>query len=168
MEGPDWSQWATGQPPTVLAVWDGAPTLFLAPTSHGAIVWWEFGVDDDESRYVFLAHLTEQEAQSVFEASPGAGALESIRHFMKDNRAIIARRHPSGCAAERFVFVPRHGDEDNFSAFLDVIHDELAQEELPHPQHVKRRDWVAGTLRRSRHSDDLLIDALAASVGIPA
>ncbi|WP_445160957.1 hypothetical protein ACTXG5_22880 [Mycobacterium sp. Dal123C01] len=151
-----------------MAVWDGAPTLFLAPTSRGAILWWEFDVDDDESRYVLLAHVTGQEAQTVFDAAPGMGAIEPIRNFMTDNRAVIARRHPSFCTAERFVFIPRQGDEESFTAFLDAVHDELAREELPHPEHVKRRKRAAGTGRRWRRSDDSLLDALAASVGIPA
>lgn len=128
---PEWYEWATGETPTVLDVWDGAPSLFLAPTSRGAIVWWEFDQGPDDSRYIFLAHLTDHEAQAVFDASPGVGAIEPVRAQLHDDRAIVARRHPAGYESERLVRIPRDGSEQAFAKLLEDVRDELARDIVP-------------------------------------
>lgn len=157
---PEWFKWATGEPPTVLKVWDGAPTLFLAPTDRGAIVWWEFDQGADDSRYILIAHLTEAEAQAVFEAPTGVGALEPVRGHMEDDRAVVARRHPAGCETERLVRIPAAIPEKAFGAFLDRLQDELAKEELPHPHHRRGASDIART-RKQPHSDESRLDVLA-------
>lgn len=162
---PEWFKWATGQPPTVLDVWDGAPSLFLAPTTQGAILWWEFEVGDDESRYILLAHLTDAEAQAVFDAEPDAGALEPVRRHIHDDRAVAARWHPTGCAAERTTVIPRDGTEEQFTAMLLAVCADLAREELPHPHHRQPHDGLTcGHMQP--HQESAKLDALAATVPV--
>jgi hypothetical protein len=164
---PEWFDWATGQPPTVLDVWDGAPTLFLAPTTQGAILWWEFKVGDDESRYILLAHLTSAESQAVFDAPPDAGALEPVRRHIYDDRALVARRHPGGCVAERITQIPRDVTEEQFTETLLAVCADLAREKLPHPHH---RRGQGGPMVRGestqRYEESSKLDALAAIVAV--
>lgn len=132
---PEWFSWATGEPPTTLDVWDGAPSLVLAPTRDGgAILWWQFDQGEDNSQYVLFAHLNSAEAQAVFEAH-GVGPLDNIRATIMDSRIVIARRHPaSGYERSLLIELPRYYDDDQFADWLDGIAEKLASEQLPRPK----------------------------------
>lgn len=143
---PEWFAWATGEPPTVLCVWDGAATLFLSPTDRGAIVWWEFDQDEDDSIFVLVAHLSNDEAQAVFAAPPNVGALEPVRARMVDDRALVVRRRPSGRITSILVRVPRTVPESEFSTFLDHLCDALTK--------ADRQDCVKSGASWDNHADE--------------
>lgn len=141
---PGWLAGATGQQPTTLDVWDGVPSLFLAPTfDGGAIMWWQFDQGDEGSQYILLVHLTQQEAQTVFEHRDG-GVLESVRTTLNDDSAYIVRRNPSA-GYERVIArqIPQFLSEDRFTDWLDQAANELALEPLP-PRDVMPRPTIAG------------------------
>lgn len=137
MREPEWVSWATGEPPTLIDTWDGAPSVLLAPTRHGAILLWQFDQGADDSRYFLVAHLTDAEAQRVFTAPWTTGVLEPVRATLYDDRAVIARRHPSGCEAERLLHIPRGVSADEFVRLMRKVAEDLSYEKLPHPEHVR-------------------------------
>ncbi len=166
---PEWFKWATGQPPTVLDLWDGAPSLFLAPTTRGAILWWQFDLGEDGSDYILLAHLTDAEAQAVFESRTTAGALEAVRAHIQDDRAVIARRHPpSGYESVHMFHMPRHYTENQFADWLDGIAEVLGSEGIPQP--ARKYEVFIGHARKPSEERDPTaeaIDRIAATV-VPA
>lgn len=103
---------------TTLNVWNGRPVQFLVPIDgDGAMLWWEFDERDDESSVGVAVHLTDAEAQTVFETPPTVGMLERVRLTLTDTTAIlfaIAR----GSSAHQAIEIPRGGTEEDFIDFL--------------------------------------------------
>lgn len=160
---PEWFTWATGQPPTTLDVWDGTPSLFLAPTIHGAILWWQFDQGEDGSQYVLLTHLDDNEAQTVFETRSG-DPLSGVRAHQQDNRAIIARRHPpSGYEVAFMFYMPRKYNEAQFADWLDEILEVISSQRLPDPN-VKWPHIDISWSRVPHKPNASPLDALAATV----
>lgn len=128
---PKWVRGATGEPATILAVWDGVPSVFLAPAFDGAILWWQFDVDDEGSDYILLAHLTEGEAQAVFTSGALENPLEPIRANISDNHVIIARRRAptEGGESVQVFEMPREYTADQFADWLNEITDVLGGRE---------------------------------------
>lgn len=166
---PEWMRGATGAKPTMLDVWDGAPSLFLIPTERGAILWWQFDQGEDGSQYLLLVHLNDGEAQSVFEARSG-NPLSPVRGNLEDNRALIARRDPASNEETALLYgVPREFTDEQFYEWIDDIGEMLANRDpLPAPdpdfqrQHWAKLSKYAFEQLGHEMKDDL--DVLAATV----
>jgi hypothetical protein len=174
---PKWVRGTTGEAATILDVWDGAPSVFLAPAYDGAILWWQFDVGDDGSDYILLAHLAEHEAQEVFATARVAlqNPLESIRANIADNRIIIARRRAPNEGGEivKVFEMPRHYTAEQFTDWLNEIAGVLARsttvDERLRLDYSLTGDGVRHRIWRANRGPDrdptaVAMDAIAATV----
>ena len=160
---PEWFRWATGRQPTILDVWDGVPSLFLAPTIKGAIFWWQFDVGEDGSDYILLAHLTDAEAQAVFASRTDTGPLEPVRAHIEDDRVIVARRNSAtGHESVHLFHVNRSDTFDQFVDWLNHIKEVLATEQAP--GEARQKFWRLSRPRvEDRNPTAVAMERLAAS-----
>ncbi|MBF6447188.1 hypothetical protein IU429_05875 [Nocardia elegans] len=95
--------------PLVLGSWDGLSNIMLFEIPSGALLWWMFEENDEESLGVFV-HLDDDEAQAVYEGASAGGLLEPVRERLKDSHAVVWSWPRSGeprvAPFEIPVFVP--------------------------------------------------------------
>ncbi|MGW4739143.1 hypothetical protein [Nocardia xishanensis] len=86
----NWLREQTTRAPVVLAKWDGAPSIMLQELSTGAMLWWMFE-DHNETSFGVFVHLTDREAQTVFEHAQSGdhNILEPVRATLVDPRAVV-------------------------------------------------------------------------------
>lgn len=132
------------QPPTVIQHWDGLATVTLSKLPDGtARLMWVFDEDYPIQLGLFV-HLTDEEAQVVFDTPPETGLLERVRQRLYDSLALLWSTDARTMRA-KFVEIPGTGtDEDSFWASL------WAESEKPYPWSVDMVNPPSGTRDAAR------------------
>ncbi|SKI79752.1 Uncharacterised protein [Mycobacteroides abscessus subsp. massiliense] len=106
-----WVYTVPEQTPTVIQHFDGLASITLSKLPDGtARLLWVFDEDYPEQLGLFV-HLTDKEAQEVFETPAPEGLLERVRHTLTYPDAILWRSNQRVMSAQ-FIEIPREGDED--------------------------------------------------------
>lgn len=140
------------QPPTILAHWDGLPTITLSKLGGGARLLWIFD-DFDEVQHGAFVRLTGEEAQAVYDTAPDVGLLEMVRRTLADRTAYVWRTSGGSRFEVGIVEIPSDGSEYEFSTFL--LGAAMSLEETATPPELER-------LRRSAE------EAVALTLGAAA
>ncbi|OZC62104.1 hypothetical protein CH267_00755 [Rhodococcus sp. 06-621-2] len=122
---PRWVYDRAPQAPTILQHWDGLPSITLSKVASGARLLWVFEEDFPEQLGAFV-HLTDDEAQHVFESPSDDGLIEAVRTRLRDRTAYVWRKSGSSFGAAEFR-IPKRGTEEQFAAALWQ-----AAESVPH------------------------------------
>ncbi|WP_131823306.1 hypothetical protein [Mycobacteroides chelonae] len=116
-----WMREAPVQAPTVLQ-----RGISLSKLADGtARLLWVFD-EDGPKQEVLAVHLTDREAQIVFETPAPVGLLERVRTTLRHSDAVLWRSGQCSSSA-KFIAIPREGDEDFFWDFMEG----LAEEAFP-------------------------------------
>ncbi|GAA3157891.1 MULTISPECIES: hypothetical protein [Rhodococcus] len=110
---PRWVSEVPPQQPTIIQHWDGMPSITLSRIATGARLLWMFHEDFPDQLGVFI-HLTDDEAQKVFETPNDHGLIEGIRSNLRDRNAYVWRKDDKRFGARPFR-IPKRGDEPSFS-----------------------------------------------------
>lgn len=115
MNGHDysWLDEAQDVPPVVVNQWDGLVTVGLTKISTGARLMWVLA-EDFPRQYGLFAHLTYDEAQTVFDTPVDVGLLERIRVSMNDRQAMVWSYDGERFGSDNFT-IPAGGSEPEFS-----------------------------------------------------
>lgn len=104
------------QPPTIIQHWDGLASITLSKISSGARLMWVFDEDFPVQLGVFV-HLTDDEAQVVFDTEPMVGLLERVRPTLEDTNAYAWRKDRYDLGARPFE-ISRDASEEDFAEQL--------------------------------------------------
>lgn len=125
--------------PVVLNRWDGLPNVVLVPILSGALLSWIFEDDDMETLGVFV-HLTNDEAQAVFEGT--GGLLEPVRPYLLNRNAVAwsrkrtARDHEPEMFTSEFRIEPEPEEEARFAERLWAAAEAAPNDKEPVPEAV--------------------------------
>lgn len=132
MDDPAWAHLVpTSYTPTALNFWNGRPIQYLMPAIDGsALLWWEFDALEDDTVVGVIVHLTDDEAQRVFQTPATVGLLENVRTTLADTEAaVFVFSRSAGAGAHRLISIPGAGTEEQF---IDYLFSEADQLELGH------------------------------------
>lgn len=122
------------QVPTIIQHWDGLPAITLSKLQDGTVrLLWVFDEDHPQQLGLFV-HLTDDEAQIVFDTPPGVGLIERVRLALADTDALLWHADQITMTAG-WITIPREGTEE---AMWEMIGTEL--ERLPFAVSMRASD----------------------------
>ncbi|HEY5857066.1 MAG TPA: hypothetical protein VIW24_24270 [Aldersonia sp.] len=112
-----WLGERTTQAPTIIQHYDGLATVTLSKITSGARLMWVFDEDFPVQLGLF-AHLTDDEAQTVFETPPEVGLLERVRATLTDREAFAWRKSGNALGVSPLVISADDVSEEAFAQCL--------------------------------------------------
>ncbi|MFZ2238019.1 MAG: hypothetical protein WAV90_00590 [Gordonia amarae] len=122
MTGQDWLTAEAVQAPTVVASWCAAPIITLSKLADGsARLMWVFdeNAHGELSQRGLFIHLTDAEAQAVFDSPTRSGLIESVRAQLIDTAALLWEMGQHTLRAT-FIAIPRTGTETELWEYIDA------------------------------------------------
>lgn len=118
-----WMYAAPVREPTVIQHFDGLAAITLSKLSDDtARLLWVFDEDHPEQKGLAV-HLTDEEAQTVFDTPAPVGLLERVRSNMTYPAAVLWRCDQRAMFAQH-IAIPRGGDENSFRNYLERVTEE--------------------------------------------
>ncbi|MFE7421529.1 hypothetical protein [Rhodococcus sp. NPDC057529] len=149
---PYWVGERVHQMPTILQHWDGMPTATLSKITGGARLLWIFHEDFPE-QYGLFVHLTDYEAQRVYDTPSDSGLLEEVRAILRDRDAFVYRKDGDSFGSLPFR-ITKSGSEPRFAEYLWQ-----AAEETPLTMDMGK--YLSGRRNRAQTDVEALADARA-------
>lgn len=115
------STWMFEAPTQELTIVQRGITLARLPDGTARLLWI---FDEEDSAETGLAvHLTDTEAQNVFDTPAQAGLLERVRSTLTHADAVLWRSDPGSLSA-RLISIPSEGTEESFWGYVEGLAEE--------------------------------------------